>query len=476
LTGSAPGLVIVEMSSEETVDRLQFTLTVTYHYLFPVLTMGLALFIAYFKTVSYAGREGHRFRPLRKTAAERATAESVSRFWTKILAVNFAFGVVTGVPLEFQFGTNWAQFSNFAGGVIGQTLAMEGTFAFFLESVFLGVLLFGAARVSPRVHWLAAVAVFVGAWLSGWFIIATNAWMQHPVGYTADAHGRVQLDSLGDLLTNPWLPWQYLHNMGGAALTGAFVLAALGAFYLLSDRNHAFARSCLRVGVVAALALSIWMIFPTGDRQAHNVFEHQPATFASMEGLFETERGAPLVIVGNPNTRERTLESTIEMPRLLSFLTSRNWTSRVRGLNDIPERRWPDSVPLVYYAYHIMVGLGTIFLVIAGLGAFLLWRGRLYGSRPMLWALLLAFPFTYIANIAGWTTAEVGRQPWVVYGLLRTEHGISPPESVPSGTTLFTLLGFGGLYVLASILFVLFIVRIVARGPEPARAPARAPA
>jgi len=456
------------MSSEETVDRLQFTLTVTYHYLFPVLTMGLALFIVYFKTVSFAGRDGHRLRPLRRTAGQRATAEGASRFWTKIFGVNFAFGVVTGIPLEFQFGTNWAEFSNYAGGVIGQTLAMEGTFAFFLESVFLGVLLFGAGRVSPRTHWLAAVAVFAGAWVSGWFIIATNAWMQHPVGYSSDGRGGVELDSLGDLLTNPWLPWQYLHNMGGAALTGAFVLAALGAFYLLSDRHHDFARSCLRVGVVAAFVLSVWMIFPTGDRQAKNVFEHQPATFAAMEGLFETADGAPLVIIGNPDTRKRELESTVEMPRVLSFLTSRNWTERVTGLNDIPENEWPDSVPLVYYAYHIMVGLGTILLLIAALAVVQLWRGRLYDSRPMLWTLMLAFPFTYIANIAGWTTAEVGRQPWVVHGLLRTEHGISPPESVPAGTALFTLLGFAGLYALISLLFVLFIARIVARGPEPA--------
>jgi len=456
------------MSSEETVDRLQFTLTVTYHYLFPVLTMGLALFIAYFKTVSFAGREGHRLRPLRRTAGQRVTAEGAARFWTKIFGVNFAFGVVTGIPLEFQFGTNWAEFSNYAGGVIGQTLAMEGTFAFFLESVFLGVLLFGTGRVSPRTLWLAAVAVFAGAWVSGWFIIATNAWMQHPVGYSSDGRGGVELDSLGDLLTNPWLPWQYLHNMGGAALTGAFVLAALGAFYLLSDRHHDFARSCLRVGVVAAFVLSVWMIFPTGDRQAKNVFEHQPATFAAMEGLFETEQGAPLVIIGNPDTRKRELESTVEMPRLLSFLTSRNWTERVTGLNDIPENAWPDSVPLVYYAYHIMVGLGTILLLIAALAVVQLWRGRLYDSRPMLWTLMLAFPFTFIANIAGWTTAEVGRQPWVVYGLLRTERGISPPESVPAGTALFTLLGFAGLYALISLLFVLFIARIVARGPEPA--------
>jgi cytochrome d ubiquinol oxidase subunit I len=454
------------MSSEVTVDRLQFTLTITYHYLFPILTMGLALFIVYFKTVSYAGREGHRFRPLRKTDAERATAEGAARFWTKIFAVNFAFGVVTGIPMEFQFGTNWAQFSNYAGGVIGQTLAMEGVFAFFLESVFLGILLVGAGRVSARLHWLAAVAVFVGSWLSGWFIIATNAWMQHPVGYSADGQGNVKLDSFGDLLTNPWLPWQYLHNMGGAAITGAFVVAAMGAFYLLMDRHHDFARMCLRVGVIAGFVLCVLQIFPSGDRQAKNVFDHQPATFAAMEGLFETSEGAPLVIIGNPDTRDRELESTLEMPKFLSFLTSRNWTERVTGLNDVPEDQWPDSVPLVYYAYHIMVGLGSILLVIAGIGVLLLWRRRLYTSRPMLWTLMLAFPFTYIANIAGWTTAETGRQPWVVYGLLRTEDGASPAESVPAGTTIFTILGFSGLYLFMSFLYIVLILRIVNKGPD----------
>jgi cytochrome bd ubiquinol oxidase subunit I len=451
------------MSSEVTVDRLQFTLTVTYHYLFPILTMGLALFIAYFATVAYRGRP-----------ERRATAEQALGFWTKIFAVNFAFGVVTGIPMEFQFGTNWAQFSNYAGGVIGQTLAMEGVFAFFLESVFLGILLFGAARVSRRTRWLAALAVFAGSWISGWFIIATNAWMQHPVGHRVNAEGNAELDSIGDLLTNAWLPWQYLHNMGGAAITGAFVLAAVGAFYLLSDRHHEFARLCLRVGVVAGFALCVLQIFPTGDRHAKQVYEHQPAAFAAMEGRFETTSEAPLTILGNPNTRTRSLESALEMPGALSFLTTGNWSGRVTGLNDIPAKNWPDSVPLVYYAYHIMVGLGTILLLIAGLGVLLLWRGRLFESRPMLWALMLAFPFPYIANIAGWTTAETARQPWVVYGLVRTSHGISPPESVPAGTGLFTLLGFGGLYTLMSIVFLLIVVRIVSRGPaESSEAEAR---
>jgi cytochrome d ubiquinol oxidase subunit I len=389
----------------------------------------------------------------------------MARFWAKIFGVNFAFGVVTGIPMEFQFGTNWAAFSNYAGGVIGTTLAMEGMFAFFAESVFLGLFLFARDRVSPRVHWIAAIMVFAGSWLSGWFIIATNAWMQHPVGYTRSGDN-VEMKSFWDLMTNPWLPWQYLHNMSGAAITGAFVIAALGAFYLLMGRHVEFAKSSLRIGVVAGLILTALQIFPTGDRSAHAVSVHQPPAFAAMEGMFETQAGAPLVIIGNPNTEQRKLESTIEMPKLLSFLTSQRWNERLTGLNDIPEDRWPDSVPLVYYSYHIMVGLGTILLAIAAVACLLLWRGRLFSSRAALWALMLAFPFTYIANIAGWTTAETARQPWVVYGLLRTRLGASPAESVPSGTALFTLLGFAGLYVLLALLFVLLILRIVSHGPE----------
>jgi cytochrome d ubiquinol oxidase subunit I len=394
----------------------------------------------------------------------------MSRFWAKIFAVNFAFGVVTGIPLEFQFGTNWAAFSNYAGGVIGTTLAMEGMFAFFAESVFLGIFLLARERVSARLHWIAALMVFAGSWLSGWFIIATNAWMQHPVGYTGSGDN-VEMESFWELMTNPWLPWQYLHNMLGAALTGAFVIAGLGAFYLLLGRHVEFARTSLRIGVVAGLVLCVLMIFPTGDRSAHNVAHHQPPAFAAMEGMFETQEGAPLVIIGNPNVEERKLESVIEMPKLLSFLTSRRWDERLTGLNDIPADRWPDSVPLVYYAYHIMVGLGTILLLVVGFAAYKLWRGKLFQSRGTLWALMLAAPFTYVANIAGWTTAETGRQPWVVYGLMRTEDGASPAESVPAGTGLFTLLGFAGLYLLLGLIFVVLMLRIVDRGPRELEVP-----
>jgi cytochrome d ubiquinol oxidase subunit I len=319
------------------------------------------------------------------------------------------------------------------------------------------------------VHWISALMVWIGSWLSGFFIIATNAWMQHPVAYDVKG-GRAELNSFWGLLTNPWLMWQYPHNMSGAAITGGFVLAAMGALFLLLGRHHQFGRICVRVGVIGALIFCVIQIFPTGDRQAHNVAVYQPSAFAAMEGMFRTEKGAPLVILGNPDTQARRLDSSLAMPHFLSFLTSHNWNERLRGLNEIPTSRWPDSVPLVYYAYHIMVGLGTILVTIAGVAVLLLWRGKLFESRWMLWILMLAFPFTYIANIAGWVTAETARQPWVIYDVMRTAAGASPESSVPAGTGIFTLLGFMGLYLFVGILYLVLILRIVAQGPEEAEA------
>jgi cytochrome bd ubiquinol oxidase subunit I len=244
---------------------------------------------------------------------------------------------------------------------------------------------------------------------------------------------------------------------------------------MLSGRHTDFARISLTVGVVGALIFTTLQIFPTGDEHARRVARYQPSSFAAAEALFRTEKGAPLVIIGNPDTTKRKLESTIEMPHFLSFLTSRRWNATIRGLNTIPTSQWPSSVPLVYYAYHIMVGLGTLLLLVALAAVLLLWRGRLFSTRPMLWVLMLAWPFTYIANIAGWTVAETGRQPWVVFDVMRTSAGASPESSVPAGTGIFTLLGFSGLYVLIGIIYVVLILRLVAHGPGEVQAPMPAP-
>jgi cytochrome d ubiquinol oxidase subunit I len=370
--------------------------------------------------------------------------------------------------MEFQFGTNWARFSAFAGNVVGQPLAMEGVFAFFLESAFLGLFLYGGNKVGPRGRWIAAFLVFLGAWISGWFIMVTNAWMQHPVAYTAGEAGRLQLKSFWDLMTNPWLPWQYGHTMMGAVTTGAMVMTGIGSFYLLTGHHEEHARIFVRVGTIAAATATFLLLFPTGDRQGRNVAQYQPVTLAAMEGQFETQRGAPLALVGQPDMDKLRLDNPLEIPNVLSFLTYRRWAAEIRGLNSFPRDLWPDNVPLLYFTYHIMVGLGTIFIPATLVAAFLLYKGRLYRSRAMLWVLVVLTPFPFVANMAGWITAELGRQPWIIYGVLRTAHANS--EVVSSGNAVFTLLGFMGTYALLSILFLYLTYHEIARGPEPIEA------
>ncbi len=432
------------------IDRLQFAFTVTFHYLFPQLTMGLAPLIVIFKSLALWKKE------------ERYN--KAARFWAKIFAINFLFGVITGIPMEFQFGTNWARFSHFSGGVIATTLAMEGVFAFFLESSFLGLFLYGEKRIGPKWHWLAAFMVFAGSWISGYFIIVTDAWMQFPVGYTLAADGTAHLNSFWALLFNPWATWQYIHNMGGAVITGSFVMAAVGAFYVLSRRQEEFGRLFLKLGVIVAVVASIFQLFPSGDRQGKLVTDHQPVTLAAMEGLFNTESGASIVLIGQPNTAEQKLDNPVYIPKALSFLTHRRWEAEVKGLNDFPRGQWPDNIPLLYYSYHIMVGLGTLFIAIMVVSAVLLWRRKLFKARWMLWILMLSFPFPFIANTAGWITAEVGRQPWLVYGLMRTDQGFS--TTVSAGNGLFTLIGFMGMYMVLGILFLFLVSREVGHGPK----------
>jgi cytochrome d ubiquinol oxidase subunit I len=432
------------------IDRLQFAFTVMYHYLFPQLTMGLGLLIVILKGIA-----------LRKND-ERYNQSA--RFWAKIFAINFAVGVITGIPMEFQFGTNWAKFSTFAGGVIGQTLAMEGVFAFFLESSFLGLFLFGEKKLGRVGHFFAAFMVFLGSWLSGYFIIATNAWMQHPVAFAAATDGSLHISDYWGLLLNPWIAWQYTHNMIGAVITAAFVMASVGAFYLLAGRDMEFGRIFVRTGVIAGLAASVLVAFPTGDGQVKNIAAYQPVTFAGMEGLFETKEGAELIFIGQPDMDKLRMDNPLFFPQLLSFLTHYRWTAEVKGLQAFPRDQWPTNIPLLYYSYHIMVGLGTIFIAIMVLSALLLWRKRLYFSRWALWILMLAFPFPYIANTAGWMTAELGRQPWLVYNLLRTVQGASP--TVSAGNGLFTLLGFLGMYFVIGVLFLLLVIKKINQGPE----------
>jgi len=304
------------------MHRLHFAFTVTFHYLFPQLTMGLAPLIVILKSLYLR--------------TDNALYNRAARFWMKIFGINFVMGVVTGIPMEFQFGTNWAAFSRFTGGVIGQPLVMEGVFAFFLESAFLGLFLYGEGRLSRIGHWWAAFAVFAGSWLSGFFIIVTDAWMQHPVAYERAADGSFQVISFWGLLLNPWALIQYAHNMCGALVTGAFVMAAVGAYYLLEGKFAEEGRVFLRVAVTVGVIACIVQIFPTGDIHGKYMAAHQPATVAGMEGLFQTERGAPMVILGQPDAERQRIDNPLVANNLLSFLIYGTTTAEVPGLNEFP--------------------------------------------------------------------------------------------------------------------------------------------
>jgi cytochrome bd ubiquinol oxidase subunit I len=430
--------------------RWQFAFTIMFHYLFPILTMGLGVLIAVLKTIEL--RSG------------KAVYGAAARFWARIFAITFAAGVVTGIPMEFQFGTNWARFSKYAGPVVGQTLFMEGVFAFFAESSLLGVFLFGESRIGKRAHWLSAVGVALGAVVSGFFIVATNAWMQHPVAYRI-VGDHVELTSLWGLLSNPYVRWQYPHVIAGSMVTASMVMAGVGAFYLLARRHDESARVFVRVGVVSGAIFAVLSLFPTGAFHGENLTRFQPAKVAAMEGLFKTQEGAPLAIIGMPDRERQELMDPIYVPGVLSYLAYGSFSARVTGLNDIPPDQHP-PIEIVYYAYHIMVGLGTIFIAVLTGAAFLLWRGTLFDRRAMLWVLMLTMPFPYIANEAGWVVAEVGRQPWTVYGLQRVADATS--TNVTAGMTYFTLIGFMGLYLVLGLLYLLLFARIVNDGPRPA--------
>jgi cytochrome d ubiquinol oxidase subunit I len=439
------------MEHQVVLSRIHFAFTIMFHYIFPQLTMGLALLIVILKTSAVIRDDEHYHQ--------------AARFWARIFAINFVMGVVTGIPMEFQFGTNWATFSQLTGGVLGQPVSMEGVFSFFLESAFLGLFLFGEKRLSKWAHWATAVAVFAGSWLSGYFITMANAWMQHPVAYKRLADGTFAPSSFWGLLLNPWGLLQYMHTMSGAVITGSFVMAGLGAFYLLSHKHEDYARIFVRIGVIAGVTACIFQVFPSGDEHGRYLAHHQPVTAAAMEGLFRTEKGAPMVVIGQPNPELKTIENPIAFKGLLSFFVYGTFSAEVKGLDAYPREDWPDNIPLLFFTYHIMVGLGTILLAVMLVCAFLLWRRKLFDYRWPLWALLLCVPFPYIANIAGWVTAETGRQPWLVYGLMRTREGFS--RMVSTGDTWFTLLGFMGLYGLLSMLFLFLVQETIKEGPHP---------
>ncbi len=431
------------------LHRVQFAFTVSYHYLFPQLTMGLALLIFILKSI---GMCGHPW------------ADTAARFWLKIFGLTFLMGVVTGIPLEFQFGTNWSQLVKSTGSILGQTLAMEGIFAFFLESTFLYLLIFGEKKLGKTAHWGVSFLLLLGTWLSGYFIICTNAFLQHPVGYRISEDGVYHLTSIWALLSNPWAIKQYMHTMTGSVITGSFTMSSIAAYYLLKGQHVELSRRYLKVSIIVGLLSSVIAAVPTGDWEAKQVQKHQPIKFSAMEGHFHTEDGAGLILIGQPNMEELKIDNPIIIPKVLSFLTHDSWDAEVKGLTEYDRELWPDNVELLYFSYHIMAGLGTLFIALMGISTIFLWKRRLHTNRILLWLLMLSLPFPFIANTAGWFTTEIGRQPWLIYGLMKTADGAS--QNVSQGNVLFTLLGFMGLYLFLSVLYFFLAIRIIHQGPE----------
>ncbi len=429
--------------------RLQFGLTIAFHFLFPPVTIGLAWVIAYM---------GWRYL---RTGEE--IYDKMVSFWVKILGLIFAVGVATGITMEFQFGTNWATYSRFVGDIFGSPLAAEGVFAFFLESGFIGVLLLGKNRVSKGFYWFSSLMVALGSTLSAFWIIVANSWQQTPAGYEPiyNEAGEVVGARLTDFwaaVFNPSTLPRYIHTVSASVLTGSLIVAGIGAWYLLKGRHAEFAKRTLRIGLGFAAAFSL-VVLLLGHFHSVQVAETQPAKMAVFEALFETQEGAPMVLFGFPDVENQILRLGITVPKLLSFLIHFDPNAEVPGLDQFPEDEWP-PIEATYYPYHIMIILGLYFIALP-------WAGiifkKLQDNRIYWRVLIYTMPLPVLTMELGWLAAEFGRQPWVVYGLLKTEDAIS--EVVPPWQVATTIVFFTLVYSLLLGLLIFLLKRELDKGP-----------
>ena len=428
--------------------RIQFALTIGFHFLFPPLTIGLSWLIFWFMT---------RY----KKTGDQVYADQV-KFWLKLFAISFALGVATGISMEFQFGTNWAKYSEFVGDIFGAPLAAEGIMAFFLESTFLGVLLFGWKRFSTWTLWFASLMVAVGSTLSAFWIIVADSWMQTPAGYQL-VNGRAELTNFYEAVFNPSTVERYTHSVAGCLITGAFFMLGISAWYLLKGRHVEFAKRSLKVSLIVAFLSSAAQL-PIGHMHAVQVAKTQPEKLATFEGIFETQKNAPALIFGIPDAEQGKVHAAIEIPSGLSMMIAMDPEYEVKGLNDFPRDEWP-PVPLTFFSFHFMVYLGAWFIFITAAGLFLLWRKKLYDNKLFLKAAMYSLPLPFLTNILGWIAAEVGRQPWVVYRMpgMRTSEAVS--ITVSAGEILASIIMFVILYTLLGVLWIRLLRKAIRRGP-----------
>jgi len=454
----------------ELLSRVQFAMTIMFHYLFPPLSIGLGILMVFM--------EGMYLR------TKDPQYHAMTRFWTRIFAVNFAMGVATGIVMEFQFGTNWANYARFVGDVFGSALAAEGIFAFFLESGFLAVLVFGWDRVSPKMHFFATCMVSLGSIFSAVWIVIANSWMQTPAGHVVDpVANRAVIHDFWALVFNPSSMVRLFHVIMGAFILGSFFVMSITAYYVVRRRHLDFARKGFTIALVFGTVCSLVMLF-SGDLQARMVGFHQPAKLAAFEGVFRTTEGPTgMYLFGWPDPK-REIVHGVEVPYMLTFLMHRDFTTPVTGLDKFrPEDRPPVRIP--FLTYHVMIGLGMMFVTLTVVASYFRWRGTLFEKRWLMWVFVFAVLGAYIANQAGWVSAEVGRQPFVVYpevrqlpdgmfemvGGMRTVDGLSNTKVVVAEQVVASIVMFSVVYLLLFIVWVYVLNAKIHHGPDPPKDP-----
>lgn len=435
----------------EILARLQFALTIMFHYIYPPLSIGLGLILVIIEAIYLKTRD--------------PSYKEMAKFWTKIFALTFAIGVATGIVMEFEFGTNWATYSRYVGDVFGSALAAEGVFAFFLESGFLAILLFGWDRVGPKLHFFSTLMVCFGAHFSAIWIVVANSWMQTPAGFHVVGEGlqaRAEIVDFWAMVFNPSSMDRLAHVIIGAWLAGAFFVISASAYYILKTRHVTFAIRSLKIGLSVGAIAVILQLF-SGDSSAKGVAVNQPAKLAALEGIFKTQKEAPLSIFGIPNAEKQRIDYGIAIPKMLSFLSFNDSSAEVKGLDQVPKKDWP-NVAIVFQTYHLMIAMWVLMFITA-FSAIMMWkRQKLFASKWVLRLCVVSAIFPQIANQAGWVSAEMGRYPWIVQGLLRISEGLS--KSVTANQVLGSIILFGIVYSFLFLLFVFLLNEKLKHGPS----------
>jgi cytochrome bd ubiquinol oxidase subunit I len=439
--------------------RIQFGMTIGFHFIFPPITIGMAWIIFYFMS------------KYKKTGDETYGAQA--RFWLKLFAINFAVGVATGITMEFQFGTNWARYSKFVGDIFGAPLAAEGILAFFLESTFMGVLLFGWHRFSIKVLWFASMMVAVGATISAFWIIVANSWMQTPAGFHI-VNGRAELTSFYEAVFNPSTLPRFFHTMDSCMVAGSFFILGVSAWYLGKGQHVEFAKRSLKVSLVVGFIASV-LQFGIGHWHGVQVAQTQPEKLAAFEAHYDTQKNAPMVLFGIPDDENEKVHMAVEIPSILSIMVGMSPDTEVKGLKDFPKEDRPPVLP-VFVSFRLMFFLGAYFIALTGLGLLLLWKDKLYENKLFMKLAFYSLPLPIVAIELGWIAAEIGRQPWIVYHVpgMRTADAVS--ISVSAGEILFSIIMFGVIYLLLGFLWLYLLKRAIQKGPEELPASAEASA